>query len=802
MTMRTPPAASSGESSHTTVPPPNLFAMAQPATRTTTLTAPNMPQVGPRLPGFSSNSYSHSTSPSTPSGSQPEIPNHDGPGLMMSPNQISSANLNAQKRAYRQRRKDPSCDACRERKVKCDATDMSACSECSSRNHRCQFTKETNRRMSSIKQVQDLQSQIAELTQMNSQLRTKVSDKDSPDFDRTDMNRRHCEAQTSLTPKSRRVSVPVMNNFEHVGRNIRTNAQGVFETPHQKHNILAESGWRLPELPPRGDFAHLSRSYLCAIHEWYPALHWPTFQNEVDEVYASRSFEGCSRGWTGLFFAVLACGTLHPGFEQGSFPSATSRGTAFFEIATMTLQPWPQDLCITHAQAALLLSIFATENNMRSTGSIWLASAVRIAQELQICPEVDCWPAVDGEVRRRLWWTIYVRDRITSLETNKPMLINENDCEISLPYSVDDRYIQPNGSFRSQNTSAELKGFVAIIQISRLYASLYYALKSSVIPPQTLRSFDEVFQSKLLLLPETYQPGSNSLFDTTALPVVFALLSARFHLYRRNLTPVSGPAERSDALNRCMSVAQETTKYASKLLHSVSTQGSEYNLQRRVTLIASNMACLHLWRCFLVLTLRADYDAALMCLHLSSALGSVRKVNIACGRNMAFFLERLLDRVRGGRGSVQQLEQDEDMIAYVSADAQGSLEHSWVWAGTDLSSSTPTQTSSPHSAIRPPGVDEPMQDALPIRTATGSPHDGTPDWNDWDKIEYMLRQLMDEQRQRTKQPPAYYPPPHNPVKRVQLTPDEHSPPKPTPTPTQNQSPAPSSTSRISIANII
>lgn len=175
----------------------------------------------------------------------------------------------------------------------------------------------------------------------------------------------------------------------------------------------------------------LLESYVCSVHTFMPIINLREFTEAVS-----------SCGSTGtvsllLFQAVMFAGlaSLRPGAvrKTGHETIKQARRTYFAKVRLLyDFDTEPED--ITVLQSLLLMSNWYDRWDDRKHTWYWTGQALSLAQSMGLHRELQG-TGVDNRtyhLRRRLWWSLYIRDRLIALGLRRPMRIRDDESNVPM----------------------------------------------------------------------------------------------------------------------------------------------------------------------------------------------------------------------------------------------------------------------------------------------------------------------------------------------------------------------------------
>lgn len=162
-------------------------------------------------------------------------------------------------------------------------------------------------------------------------------------------------------------------------------------------------------------------SYFREYHVCYPFVHEATFRAQYHDLVPRPS----QKSWNMLYHAILALGAWcsredQTGLDDYLYRRALMLGQheSVFETANLT-----------SVQALVLLSNLSQKRNSPNTGWNLLGLAVRTALSLALHRELPHWniSLMEREIRRRVWWGLYIFDSGASTTFGRAIMLPDRD---------------------------------------------------------------------------------------------------------------------------------------------------------------------------------------------------------------------------------------------------------------------------------------------------------------------------------------------------------------------------------------
>ncbi|KAL4917521.1 fungal-specific transcription factor domain-containing protein [Aspergillus aurantiobrunneus] len=220
---------------------------------------------------------------------------------------------------------------------------------------------------------------------------------------------------------------------------------------------------------------------------------------KLEEIYRTGDFE-CNVNQC-KFFALFAFGEA---YSMRSEPSSGSRvpGTSYFARSLSLVQVLPERTSITHLETLLLLSLFSYYLNRRHSAYVLIGSAMRLGLCIGLnhnIPESQLIDPVERQHRVRIWWTIYIFDRMWASKMGLPSQILDDDIHLDMPSST-----LPTQIYEEQFTDAEfIKANINLARIvSETTAKVYSRRKYNETFLQRVQKLLKALKNWVDTLPE------------------------------------------------------------------------------------------------------------------------------------------------------------------------------------------------------------------------------------------------------------------------------------------------------------
>jgi Fungal specific transcription factor domain len=165
-----------------------------------------------------------------------------------------------------------------------------------------------------------------------------------------------------------------------------------------------------------------------------------------------------------------------------------SAGTQFFELfGRLRTLPIADRPTLYNIQANLIGAVYAVGLGKLSKGAALLAEAVTMCIDAGLhrrADTYDVFDAIEDEVRKRTFWSVYTWDKLIGAHFGRPSLIRLRDCDVPEPAPVDDEFITREAvGVPPQGTECRMGAFVCVLR--------YMVVLESVLDvPPTLSTGD------------------------------------------------------------------------------------------------------------------------------------------------------------------------------------------------------------------------------------------------------------------------------------------------------------------------